>query len=108
VISNIPNTISLVTSSKYDSTVREVAAKKIEDIMSAGFDSLVNGTTAIDDSRLNSLANAAAFTVVDDCPPEICVNNEEIRRVTLTISWSEKGEPKTYQIVTLIGKDGLR
>lgn len=108
IVANIPNAISLVTSSQSESKIREVAARKIEDIRIGGYDNLANGTTAISDVRLNSLANVAAFTVVGDCPSTICANGELVKEVRITISWNENGGPKTYQVMTLVGKDGLR
>ena len=108
VISNIPNAINLVTSSQSDSKIREVAAKKMEDIRLLGYDNLVNGTTSLSDNRLNDLANVSAFTVISDCPVNICSNNEQIRQVKITISWNENSQPKTYQLITLVGKDGLK
>lgn len=108
VVGNIPNAINLVTSSQSDSKIREIAAKKMEDIRLLGYDSLANGTTPINDSRLDSLANSSAHTVIGDCPASVCSGSEAIKEVKITISWSEKGEPKTYQLVTLVGKDGLR
>lgn len=108
VIGNLPNAINLVTSSQYDSIVREVAAKKMEDVRLTGYDSLVNGTTPINDSRLGSFSGASGFTVVSNCQPSVCGANQLVKEVKITISWSEKGEPKTYQLVTLVGKDGLK
>ncbi len=108
VIGNIPNAINLVTSSQSESKVREVAAKRIEDIRLSGYDSLANGTTTINDPRLNELNNVIASTVITDCPVEVCPNGELIKQVRLTVSWSESGEPKTYQLVTLVAKEGLR
>lgn len=109
IVGNIPNAIRLVTSSQSESVVRQVAARKIEDIRAAGYESLPEqGTTAISDTRLSQLKSSSAFMTVDDCPVNICPNGEAVRQVTLTISWSEDGEPKTYQLVTLIGEDGLR
>lgn len=108
VIGNLPNAINLVTSSQADSTVREIAAKKMEDVRLSGYDSLVNGTTPINDSRLNSFSNASGFTVITNCSDAVCKSNEVMKEVKITISWSENGEPKTYQLVTLVGKDGLK
>ncbi len=108
VIANIPNAINLVTSSQDDSLVREVAAKKMEDIRLQGYENLINGTTAINDSRLSSLDGSSGHTVVSSCSVNICPTNEALKEVRITISWSENGEPKTYQLVTLVGEDGLR
>lgn len=108
VIGNFPNAINLVTSSQADTKIREAAAKKMEDIRLAGYDNLANGTTPINDNRLNELGNVSAFTVISDCPVSICSGSELVRQVKITISWSENGEPKTYQLITLVGKDGLK
>lgn len=108
VINQIPNAINLVTSSQDDSKIREVAARKMEDIRLLGYDNLANGTTTINDSRLNELSNVSAFSVISDCPANVCTSGEQIKQVRITISWSENGGPKTYQLVTLVGKDGLK
>jgi prepilin-type N-terminal cleavage/methylation domain-containing protein len=108
VIANIPNAIGLVTSSKDDSVVREVAAKKMEDIRLQGYENLVNGTTTVSDSRLNSLDGSSGHTVISNCAPSICSSSEHLKEVKITIVWKENGEPKTYQLVTLVGEDGLR
>lgn len=108
VIANIPGAINLVTSGGDESKVREVAAKKLEDIRLTGYDNLANGTTSISDSRLKSLHNVLASTVVTDCPVTVCKNSEQVKQVKITVSWSQNNEPKTYQIITLVGKGGLR
>lgn len=108
VVANIPQAVKLITTGKSESKVREVAAKKIEDTRLSGYDNLANGTTTLQDSRLNQLTNVLASTIIADCPQEICPNGELVKKVTVKISWSEQGEPKTFQTVTLIAKDGLR
>jgi len=108
VISNLPNTINLVTNSQNETKVRVVVAKKLEDIRIAGYSSLENGTTPITDNRLNGLTGVLASQVIVDCPSELCVNGELVKKVTMTVSWNESGSPKTFQIVTLISSGGLR
>lgn len=108
VIGNLPNAIKLVSSSQSELILREVAAKKMEDIRLAGYDSLANGTTTIVDSRMNKLDGVSGHTVISDCPQNICTGGQQIKQVKITITWNEEGEPKTYQLVTLVGKDGLR
>lgn len=107
VIGNIPNAINLVTSSQSDSVVREIAAKRMEDVRLAGYANLVNGTTVINDSRIASLENASGFTVISNCAVSMC-GNAPVKEVKITINWSEKSEPKTYQLVTLVAEDGLK
>jgi len=46
--------------------------------------------------------------VISDCPQGVCSGNELIKQVKITINWNENSEPKTYQLVTLVAKDGLR
>lgn len=108
VVANIPQAIKLVTGSQSESKIREVAAKKMEDIRLTGYDNLANGTSVINDPKLNSLSGANASTVIVDCPVEICTDGELAKKVSITISWNENSEPKTYQLVTLVAKDGLR
>lgn len=108
VIANIPQAIRLVTSSQAESKVREVVAKKVEDIRLSGYDNLVNGTTSLDDPRLNDLPGLLASTVISDCPAEVCTGGELAKKVSITVSWQENNEPKTYQVNTLVSKGGLR
>lgn len=108
VIANIPQAIRIISGSQSESKVREVAAKKIEDIRLSGYDNLANGTTPISDSRINKLDNVIASTVITDCAPPTCSSGAQIKKVTVTISWQESNEPKTFQVTTLVAKDGLR
>lgn len=108
VIANIPHAINWISGSQTESKVRQVVAKRIEDIRLQGYDNLANGTTSITDPRLNELSGVSASTVVADCPQEICPGGELIKKVTVTVTWSESGSPKTYQVVTLVAKEGLK
>lgn len=108
VIANIPQVVKLITGSQSETKVREVAAKIIEDSRFSGYDNLSNGTAAISDSRLNALNNVSGSTIVADCPVEICTNGEQVKKITVTISWEENTEPKNVRVVTLVGKGGLK
>lgn len=108
VIANIPQVIRLVTGTKYESIVREVTAKKIEDVRLTGYDNIANGTTSISDPRLNSLPNLAGTALIEDCPLSICTNGELAKQVTITFTWSDNSEPKRFSVVTLVSKGGLR
>jgi len=108
VVANIPNAIRLITTSQSESKVREVAANRIEDLRLAGFDTLANGTTTINDSRLKGLTSLNAVTTITDCPLTLCPSGEQVKKVALSFSWSENNSPKSLQIVTLIAKGGLR
>ncbi len=108
VIANIPNAINLVTGSQSESRAREVAAGVLEDARFSGYDNLANGTTAINNSKLNSLTNMAGAVTISDCPPEICTQSEQVKKVSVLISWTENQEPKNITVVTLVSKGGLK
>lgn len=108
VIANIPNVLSLVKGSQSESKVREVAAKKIEDIRLSGYDNLANGSTALTDSKLNSLTSVTGVVLTEDCPVELCTSGELAKKITITITWTENTEPKRFSVTTLVAKGGLR
>lgn len=108
VVANIPQVIRVVTGSQSELKVREVAAKKIEDLRLSGYDSLANGTTAISDTKLNGLTNVSGNVLISDCSLELCPNGELAKKVAVTITWNESTEPKRFSITTLIAKGGLR
>lgn len=107
VIANIPQVLTLVKASQSESKVREVVAKKIEDIRLAGYANLANGTVEINDSKLASLNNLEGVVLTEDCPAELCPNGELVKKITITITWDENSQPKGYSITTLVAKGGL-
>ncbi|HLC88375.1 MAG TPA: prepilin-type N-terminal cleavage/methylation domain-containing protein [Patescibacteria group bacterium] len=108
VIANIPQAIKLVTGSQSELKVKEVAAKKIEDLRLSGYDNLANGATSISDSKLNGLANVSGNVLISDCTSPLCPNGELAKQVTINVTWTENTEPKRFSISTLIAKGGLR
>lgn len=110
VIANIPQAVKLITGSQSEAKVREVVAKKIEDIRLSGYDSLANGSTGIVDPKLNSLANVSGVVLTENCPVELCDSElaDQIKKVTITITWTENTEPKRFSVTTLVAKGGLR
>lgn len=107
VIANIPQVLTLVKASQSESKVREVVAKKIEDIRLAGYANLANGSVEINDPKLASLNNHEGVVLTEDCPVELCPNGELVKKITITITWDENSEPKRYSITTLVAKGGL-
>jgi Tfp pilus assembly protein PilV len=107
VVSNIPSSIFLIGSSKYQSTAKQVASSKMEDLRVQGYDNLANGVVVISDPRLNTLPGGTGTIDVSDCPSTLCSNGEEIKKVRVKIDWQESGKPKTIEINTLISKGGL-
>lgn len=108
VVANIPQAIRLISSSQSESKVREVAAKKLEDTRLTGFDNLAYGTTNFSDPRLNSLPAVTAFTTIAECPVSLCPSSEQVKQVTISISWNENSIKKNFEIVTLVAKGGLK
>ena len=108
VIANIPQAIRIISSSQVESKVREVVAKKMEDIRLTGYDNLPIGTTNFSDPRLSSLTAVSAVTTVVDCPAAVCAGGEPIKQVTIEIAWNENNNDKNFQVVTLVGKGGLK
>ena len=108
IIANIPQAIKIITNSQSESIIREIAAKKIEDIRLSGYSNLVYGTTSFTDPRFSSLTLVNATSTIIDCPVTVCTQNELVKQATLNISWKELDKQKNFQISTLVAKDGLR
>lgn len=107
VVANIPSSIFLIGSSKYQSTAKQVASKQIEDLRLQGFDNLANGTANISDSRISTLPQGSGTIEIIDCPQTICSNGEQAKKVTVKVKWSESSKPKNIEVNTLISKGGL-
>lgn len=108
VLSNLTPTFNLLKTSGQENISRQIVSKKIEDMRALGYDNLANGTNTFSDSRLSQLPLATAITLVEDCPINICANNEPIKQVTIKVSWTENSGQKDFSITTLIAKGGLR
>jgi len=110
LLSNLPNAFYLINKSKYISLAREIAVKQIEDKRAISYVNLANDTTFLTsqiEPRLSFLPNGSGVLVVEDCEPQICQNNEAIKKVTVTINWKDNGKEQTINIKTFIGEGGL-
>lgn len=107
LIANLPSSAKLVGTSKHESTAKEIAYKKIEDLRSLTFTNLANGTTAINDSRISSLPSGNGEVTVSDCPPQVCTSNEQVKEAKVIITWTEGGKEGKVEVSTFIAKDGL-
>lgn len=108
VIANIPHVITLVKGSQSELKVREVAAKKIEDLRLSGYDNLANGSVVITDPKFNSLNNPSGVIITEDCPVALCAGSELVKKITITITWTENTELKRFSVTTLLAKGGLK
>lgn len=108
VVANIPNSIGLIGKSKNESIAKEVATQRIEALRGQSYVNLANGTTPIIDTRVSALPGGTATSSIEDCPVAICPTAQSIKKVTVTISWTEKNEPKSVILTTLISDGGLQ
>lgn len=107
LLANIPNAISLINKSKHMSLAREIAVKQIEDKRNIKYNDLTNGTSSINDSRLNLLPQGTGTIIIEACNPPLCANNELIKQATISINWKDNNRLQTIILKTLISKGGL-
>jgi len=108
VVANIPNSIGLIGKSKNESIAKEAATQKIETVRGQTYSNLANGTTPILDQRVSTLPGGTGTTSIEDCPISICPTAQSIKKVTVTISWTEKNAPKSVILTTLVSDGGLQ
>lgn len=108
MIGNLPSSAKLVGNSRYESIAKEISSKSIEELRSITYDNLANGTTSISDPRLSSLPNGSGEVTVNDCPVEICTENEQSKLVTVEINWTDAGSARNVRLDTLVSKGGLQ
>lgn len=107
LLANLPNAFLLINKSKHLSLAKEIASKQIEDKRTINFANLINDTTDINDNRINQLPSGAGTTIVADCSPDICTNGENMKQVTVTISWKDNQKIQTVTLNTFIGEGGI-
>jgi len=109
VIANIPQAIRLISLSQSESTVREVAARKLEDLRFAGYENIpADGIKNFNDPKLLKLTSANATTNIIDCEISGCAGGAKVKKVTISIDWRESGKSKNFQLVTFVGKGGIK
>ena len=106
LLANLPNAFLLISKSKHLSLAKEIAAKQIEDKRAISFINLVSGTQTISDTRINLLPQGTGTVTVVDCDASVCTNGENIKKVTVSVSWQEN-RLQTVQLDTLIGAGGI-
>ncbi|MBI2040335.1 hypothetical protein HYT18_04650 [Candidatus Microgenomates bacterium] len=107
LLANLPNAMFLINKSKHLSLAREIAVKQLEDKRSTSYANLVNGSSAITDTRITSLPDGSGTIEVEDCDENICTSQERIKQVNVTINWQESAKPQTVSLETFIGEGGL-
>lgn len=108
VIANLSSPIKLLGVSQDDSLAKEIVAKQLEVVRNVGYLNLGSIPANITDSRLSQLNNGSGTTLIEDCLPPICTNNEQAKKVTITVSWSESGKTRKVEAATLVSEGGLK
>ena len=107
LIANIPNALMLIAKSRHVSLAREIAVKQIEDKRTINYVNLVNDNSPITDTRLSIMPEGSGTVEVTDCDPSICTNGEDIKQVTVTVSWRDNNKIQTITLKTMIGEGGI-
>lgn len=107
LINNLPNALHLIGVSSRLSLAKQIVSQKIESLKAASFDSLANGFIQISDVRLSELPSGSALQTVSDCPPNICLSNEDVKQISIEVSWIETNNPQSLRVSTLIARNGL-
>lgn len=107
LLAGIPNSINLITKSKHLDLVREISSRQIEELRIASYNNLANGETSIVDHRIKLLPSGAAQLLIEECPISVCTNNEEAKKIKITVTWTENGKPQNSIIETIISSGGL-
>lgn len=107
LLANLPNAFLLINKSKHLSLAKEIASKQIEDKRTVNPANLINDTTDINDNRINQLPSGAGTTTIADCSPNICANGENIKQVTVIVSWKDNQKIQTVTLNTFIGEGGI-
>lgn len=105
VLSNVPSSLGLIGNSGSESAAKEIAIQSIENTRSKGFDNLADGITQINDSRLNTIPSGSGQITIAPCP--VCSNGEDIKKVSVTVTWKQSGKDKNISFDTLVAKGGL-
>lgn len=107
LIANVPNSVSLITKSKHQSLVREIASKQIEDKRATAYQNLTNGQEEISDSRLSLLPGSSGQIITSDCDILVCTHGELVKQIQVTIIWKDSGKSQQVKLETLIAEGGL-
>ena len=107
LLGTLPSSMSSINKSRHASIAREIAAREIEYIKKQPYENFLEGVNTFTDLSLNNLASGSAYYEIKACPAEICTNEEEMKEVKVSVSWSESGEPVKVELVTLIYAGGI-
>ena len=102
VVRLLPVGLRASKSSEIMSRAAFLAQEKLEELKLAGFDALTASEPAIplegEAGDYTWVAKVSGLTL------EGLTNSEDVRRLTSTVSWREKGRARSQEFVTYIGK----
>lgn len=107
LVNNLPSSISSINKSRHASLARDIAGKQMDYLRRQTYANLSLGVEAFYDSGLNNLPGTLATYEVEDCPLEVCFDQEEAKEVKVKVSWNESGDSKSVELVTIVGEGGL-
>ncbi len=105
---SLPSSIGLIGVSDKTSLANDIAAKQIEYLRHQTFINLANGSNSFTDLRLSNLPSGGGTYLIEDCPVSVCASDEEIKKATVTVTWSDKGVTRSVKITTFISEGGLQ
>ncbi len=107
LIASIPNSIVLIGKSQHLSLAKEIAVKQLAAKRTQTYSNLSNGSTPIQDSRLNLLPSGTGSVTIEDCSPAVCTGSEQVKQITVAINWRDNGKDQNYQVKSMIANGGL-
>lgn len=107
LLTNIPNALGLISKGRNLSLAREIVSKQIEQKREISYINLANGIENILDSRLSILPQGFGTVEVTDCEIQICTNGEDVKKITVIVSWKENNKNQSTKLTTFISKGGL-
>lgn len=107
LLTSLPNAMYLLNKSKYLSLAKEIASKQIQDKRNISYANLINDTSAISDTRIALLPGGKGGLVIEDCDPLICTHNEQIKKITVNVTWKDNNKNQSVSLSTFIGEGGI-
>ena len=107
LVSNLPSSISSINKSRHASLARDIAGKQMDYLRRQTYANLSEGTESFFDSSLNNLPGALATYEIEECPLEVCLDQESAKEVKVKVIWNESGDSKSVELVTIVGEGGI-
>jgi type II secretory pathway pseudopilin PulG len=108
LIANLPPAIGLIARSNHQSLANQIANKQIENLRGTSYENVVLGSNAIVDSRLKLLPLGVGTVNIDECDESICKNDEDMKKITVTLTWKDGSKDQKVVLETLVTNGGLK